>query len=48
VHVGHRAENLGEAQVVVTSTAIKKDNPEVVAARGATCRSCAGPKCWPS
>ncbi len=33
VHIGHRAENLGEAQVVVTSTAVKKDNPEVVEAR---------------
>jgi UDP-N-acetylmuramate--alanine ligase len=33
VHVGHRAENLGDAQVVVTSTAVKKDNPEVVEAR---------------
>ena len=31
--VGHRAENLGAAEVVVVSTAIKKDNPEVVAAR---------------
>ncbi len=33
VHVGHTAENLGEAEVVVVSTAIKKDNPELVAAR---------------
>jgi len=33
VHVGHRAENLGDAEVVVVSTAIKKDNPELVAAR---------------
>ena len=33
VHVGHRAENLGEAQVIVVSTAVKADNPEVVAAR---------------
>ncbi len=31
--VGHRAENLGEAEVVVVSTAIKKTNPELVAAR---------------
>ncbi len=31
--VGHRAENLGEAEVVVVSTAIKKNNPELVAAR---------------
>jgi UDP-N-acetylmuramate--alanine ligase len=29
VHIGHRAENLGEAAVVVVSTAIKPGNPEV-------------------
>jgi UDP-N-acetylmuramate--alanine ligase len=33
VAVGHDAANLGAAQVVVTSTAVKRDNPEVVAAR---------------
>jgi UDP-N-acetylmuramate--alanine ligase len=33
VHVGHDAGNLGSAQVVVVSTAVKPDNPEVVAAR---------------
>src|SRR6476659_6054495 len=33
VFVGHKAENLGEAEVVVVSTAIKKTNPELVAAR---------------
>ncbi|NMG41497.1 UDP-N-acetylmuramate--L-alanine ligase [Chelativorans sp. ZYF759] len=31
--VGHRAENLGSAEVVVVSTAIRKDNPELLAAR---------------
>ncbi|MGC4025397.1 MAG: UDP-N-acetylmuramate--L-alanine ligase [Mesorhizobium sp.] len=31
--VGHRAENIGEAEVVVVSTAIKKTNPELIAAR---------------
>jgi UDP-N-acetylmuramate--alanine ligase len=29
VHIGHKAENLGDAAVVVTSTAIKRGNPEV-------------------
>ena len=29
VHIGHRAQNLGDAAVVVTSTAIKRGNPEV-------------------
>ena len=33
VHIGHKAENLGDAEVVVVSTAIKKSNPELVAAR---------------
>ena len=33
VTIGHAAENLGTAQVVVVSTAVKKDNPEVQAAR---------------
>lgn len=33
VAVGHDAKNLGAAQVVVVSTAVPKDNPEVVAAR---------------
>lgn len=33
VAVGHKAENVAKAQVVVTSSAIKPDNPEVVAAR---------------
>src|SRR5438309_8315026 len=33
VAVGHAAENLGFAEVVVVSTAIKRDNPELTAAR---------------
>ncbi len=33
VWVGHRGENLGDAQVIVVSTAVKPDNPEVLAAR---------------
>jgi UDP-N-acetylmuramate--alanine ligase len=33
VAVGHDAANLGSAQVVVVSTAVKRDNPEVAAAR---------------
>jgi UDP-N-acetylmuramate--alanine ligase len=33
VFVGHKADNLGEAEVVVVSTAIKKNNPELIAAR---------------
>jgi UDP-N-acetylmuramate--alanine ligase len=33
VKVGQRAENLGDAKVVVISSAIRKENPELVAAR---------------
>ncbi len=33
VFVGHAAENLGDAEVIVVSTAIKKNNPELMAAR---------------
>jgi UDP-N-acetylmuramate--alanine ligase len=33
VAIGHAAENLGAAEVVVISSAVKPDNPEVVAAR---------------
>src|SRR5215472_6423213 len=33
VSVGHTAQNLGAAEVVVVSTAIKRDNPELTAAR---------------
>ncbi|TIX51376.1 UDP-N-acetylmuramate--L-alanine ligase [Alteraurantiacibacter aquimixticola] len=32
VSIGHDAANLGDASVVVTSTAVKRDNPEVAAA----------------
>ncbi len=33
IHVGHDAKWLGEAAVVVVSTAIKRDNPELIHAR---------------
>ena len=33
VHIGHQAAHLGDAQAVVTSTAVAADNPEVLAAR---------------
>jgi UDP-N-acetylmuramate--alanine ligase len=31
---GHRAENVGDADVAVRSTAVREDNPEIVEARG--------------
>ena len=33
VHMGHRAENIGDAQLVVYTAAVKQDNPELIAAR---------------
>lgn len=33
IHTGHDAANIGDADAVVTSTAVKADNPEVIAAR---------------
>ncbi|MDR3326226.1 MAG: UDP-N-acetylmuramate--L-alanine ligase [Rhodospirillaceae bacterium] len=33
IHIGHKAENLGNARVVVISSAIKNDNIEVITAR---------------
>ena len=35
VHVGHDAAHIAGAEAVVTSTAVKGDNPEVIAARTA-------------
>jgi UDP-N-acetylmuramate--alanine ligase len=35
VHIGHSPDNIGPADVVVRSTAVKLDNPEVMAAREA-------------
>src|SRR3954471_11383790 len=33
IHIGHRPENVAGADVLVVSTAIKRDNPELLAAR---------------
>jgi UDP-N-acetylmuramate--alanine ligase len=35
IHAGHAAANIAGAEAVVTSTAVKGDNPEVIAARAA-------------
>ena len=34
VHIGHAAENLGEADVAIVSSIIPPTNPEIIAARG--------------
>ena len=33
VFIGHRAENVGEVEMIVVSSAIRADNPELIAAR---------------
>jgi UDP-N-acetylmuramate--alanine ligase len=33
ITIGHKAEHLGDAEVVIVSSAVKRDNPELVAAR---------------
>src|SRR3978361_1363044 len=33
IHIGHKADNVAGADVIVVSTAIKRDNPELMAAR---------------
>lgn len=33
IHIGHKQENIEDAKVVVVSSAVKKDNPEIVEAR---------------
>ncbi len=35
IHIGHRAGNIGDADVIVVSSAISQENPEVAAARDA-------------
>ncbi len=46
VEIGQRAENLKDAAVVVVSSAIKKDNPELMEARARRYRLCGARKCW--
>lgn len=41
VHVGHAAEHVAGVDTVIVSTAVREDNPEVVAARSA------GARLWP-
>jgi len=48
VAIGHSPDNLGDAAVVVISTAVKKTNPEVVAAYERRIPVVAAPRCSPS
>lgn len=42
---GHDAAHVAEVDVVVVSSAIRSDNPELVAARARRCRWCRAPRC---
>ena len=35
IHIGHRAENLGQAELVIRTAAVHDDNPEITAAHAA-------------
>ena len=49
VTIGHSPDNLGDAAVVVCSTAIKDGNPEKSRPRpSAACPASAAPRCSPS
>ena len=45
VHRQHAAANVADVDVLVRSSAIRDDNPELVAARDRAFRSCRAPKC---
>ena len=45
---GHRTENVGDAHVVVCSTAVHDDNPEVLEARRRLIPVIPRGRCWPS
>ncbi len=45
VMTGHNPENLNEASMVVVSSAVDADNPELAAARAAMIPWCAAQKC---
>ena len=48
VAIGHDAENLGDPDVVVVSSAIPETNPELAAARASAASRCGrGPRCSP-
>ena len=44
--MGHKAENIGDAECVVYTAACKKDNPELVAAREKGIPTWSGRRCW--
>lgn len=48
VEIGHRAENVADADVVVYSSAVAGDNPELVTARANRVPVVPARRCWPS
>ena len=45
VSMGHRAENIGDAELVVYTAAVKQDNPELVARAKRASRRSSAPSC---
>lgn len=48
IYFNHRPENVLDASVVVVSSAISADNPEIVAAHEARIPVIRARRCWPS
>ena len=48
VHLGHSADNVEGADVLVVSSAVNASNPEVAAALEQRIPVSRAPKCWPS
>ena len=48
VAVGHSEENLGEARIIVVSSAVSDDNPNWLPRAPGSCRWFAGQRCWRS
>ena len=48
IFIGHDGAHIDGASALVYSTAVKPDNPELIAARERRIPWCAAPRCWPS
>ena len=46
IHIGHKKQNLNNATIIVTSSAIKKNNPEVIEAKKKIYQLFQEVKCW--
>jgi len=48
VFIGHKKQNINKGTILVISSAIKKNNPEFVAAKKNNCQFIKEEKCWPT